>query len=118
MQNGTRFLSVDLGASSGRVMAAHWDGRHFELEELHRFANGGVRAGDRLFWDVLRIWSEMLAGFARFKARYGESPASVFDRFLESFGDCWARRKLCTALEEYISSGYVRSVRTNLEDCC
>ena len=77
MQSGGRFLSVDLGASSGRVMAAHWDGHHFELEELHRFANGGVRVGDRLFWDVLHIWSEMQTGFSRFKARYGESPASV-----------------------------------------
>jgi rhamnulokinase len=77
MQNGTRFLSVDLGASSGRVMAVHWDGRHFELEELHRFANGGIRIGDRLFWDVLHIWSEMQAGFTRFKARYAESPVSV-----------------------------------------
>lgn len=77
MQNGPRFLSVDLGASSGRVMAAHWDGRRFELEELHRFANGGVRVRDRLFWDVLHIWSQMLIGFSGFKARYGESPASV-----------------------------------------
>jgi rhamnulokinase len=77
MQNSARFLSVDLGASSGRVMAAHWDGRRFELEELHRFANGGVRVGDRLFWDVLHIWSEMQTGFSRFKVRYGESPASI-----------------------------------------
>ncbi len=77
MQNGARFLSVDLGASSGRVMAAHWDGRRFELEEMHRFANGGVRVGDRLFWDVLHIWSQMQIGFSRFKTRYGESPVSV-----------------------------------------
>jgi rhamnulokinase len=77
MQNGARFLSVDLGASSGRVMAAHWDVRRFELEELHRFANGGVRVGDRVFWDVLHIWSQMEIGFSTFKARYGESPASV-----------------------------------------
>jgi rhamnulokinase len=77
MQDGARFLSVDLGASSGRVMAALWDGCRFELEELHRFANGGVRVGDRLFWDVLHIWSQMQIGFSRFKARYGESPTSV-----------------------------------------
>jgi rhamnulokinase len=77
MQNDARFLSVDLGASSGRVMAAHWNGRRFELEEMHRFANGGVRVADRLFWDVLHIWSQMQIGFSRFKALYGESPASV-----------------------------------------
>jgi len=72
-----RFIAVDLGASSGRVMAAQWDGRHFELEELLRFGNGGIRAGDRLFWDVLHIWSEIKAGLSKFSARYGESPASI-----------------------------------------
>ena len=58
-------------------MAAHWDGRRFELEEMHRFANGGVRVSDRLFWDVLHIWSQMLIGFFTFKVRYRESPTSV-----------------------------------------
>lgn len=32
-------LAVDLGAESGRVMAAHFDGTQLNLEELHRFAN-------------------------------------------------------------------------------
>ncbi len=77
MQNGARFLSVDLGASSGRIMAARWDGRRFELEEMHRFANGGVRVGDRLYWDVLHIWSQVQQGFSKFKARYAQNPASV-----------------------------------------
>ena len=71
------FLSVDLGASSGRVMVAHWDGRRFELEELHRFGNGGIRVGDRLYWDALHIWSEMEAGLSKFSARYQESPAAI-----------------------------------------
>ena len=77
MGSSASFISVDLGASSGRVMAAHWDGRRFALEELHRFTNGGVRAGDRLYWDALHIWSQIQAGFSKFKTRYQSSPVSV-----------------------------------------
>jgi rhamnulokinase len=77
MGGSAHFISVDLGASSGRVMAAHWDGRRFALEELHRFTNSGVRAGDRLYWDVLHIWSEMQAGFLKFKTQTHHSPVAI-----------------------------------------
>ena len=54
-----RVVAVDLGATSGRVMAAR--GRRatpavLDLVEVHRFANGGVRAPDgSLRWDIRRI---------------------------------------------------------------
>ena len=53
------FLAFDLGAESGRGVLGHCDGEKFELEEVHRFPNGGVRVLDSLHWDVLRLWSEM-----------------------------------------------------------
>ena len=34
--------AVDLGAESGRVMVARFDGRHLDLEEAHRFPNRPV----------------------------------------------------------------------------
>jgi rhamnulokinase len=71
------FVAVDLGASSGRVMDCRWNGARFELEELHRFANGGVRVGSSLHWDALRIWSEIQAGLLKFRAAHGEVPAGV-----------------------------------------
>lgn len=71
------FLAVDLGASSGRVMDCRWDGSRFELHELHRFANGGVRLGDDLHWDVLRIWSEIQAGLLRFRVAEQGTPAAI-----------------------------------------
>src|SRR5215471_14331294 len=77
MGSSASFISVDLGASSGRVTAAHWDGQRFSLEELHRFTNGGVRAADRLYWDVLHIWSQIQAGLSKFKGRYQGNPVSV-----------------------------------------
>ena len=47
------------------------------MEELHRFANGGVRIGNSLYWDVLNIWSQMLEGLARYRSRFPGSPESV-----------------------------------------
>jgi rhamnulokinase len=77
MQAVDSFLGVDLGASSGRVMAGHWDGRRFQLEEVHRFANAGVCLKDRIFWDVLNIWQQILQGFSRFHAHHRACPVSI-----------------------------------------
>ncbi len=77
MQATASFLGVDLGASSGRVMAGHWDGRRFQMEELHRFPNGGVCISDRTYWDALSIWRQMLQGFSRFSAIHRRCPLSL-----------------------------------------
>jgi rhamnulokinase len=77
MQEAMKFVAVDLGASSGRVMVGLWDGRRFSLEELHRFSNGGVSVRGNVDWDLLRIWSEIQSGLTRYKARFGDSPAGV-----------------------------------------
>jgi len=59
-------VAIDLGASGGRVMVGRFGaGGRVELHEAHRFANGGVRVGDTLHWDALRIWSEIRVGLAR-----------------------------------------------------
>lgn len=57
-----RLAAVDLGASSGRVMAGTVGPDRLTLEEVRRFPNGGVRAGSTLYWDILGIHREMLAG--------------------------------------------------------
>ncbi|MET0234010.1 MAG: rhamnulokinase family protein [Kibdelosporangium sp.] len=61
-----RLAAVDLGASSGRVMAGSVGPAHLAIEEVHRFANGAVRIGHRagstLHWDVLGIYRETLKG--------------------------------------------------------
>ena len=49
------YLGVDLGAESGRVVAGLFAGRSVRLEQLHRFANGPVRVGDTLRWNVLGL---------------------------------------------------------------
>ncbi|MEV0073203.1 rhamnulokinase family protein [Amycolatopsis sp. NPDC050768] len=61
-----RVAAVDLGATSGRVMAGTVGPGRLELEEVRRFPNGGVRVanatGSTLHWDVLGLYREVLAG--------------------------------------------------------
>ena len=77
MSANLSFLAVDLGASSGRVMDCRWDGARFELQELHRFPNAGVRVGESLHWDALRIWSEIQVGLMKFRALRSEIPTGI-----------------------------------------
>ena len=70
-------LAVDLGASSGRVVAALFDGKSIQLEEVIRFDNGGVSANDHLYWDVLRQWSSIQQGLRAAHAKYGDRIASI-----------------------------------------
>jgi rhamnulokinase len=60
-----RYLAVDLGAESGRVVLGRFDGGRVSLEEVHRFPNTPVRLPDGLHWDVLRFHSEIKDGLAK-----------------------------------------------------
>ena len=56
------FLAVDLGASSGRVMAGLFNGNRLRLEQVHRFDNRPVVAAGHMHWDALALWSAVLDG--------------------------------------------------------
>jgi rhamnulokinase len=75
--NGRTYLAVDLGASSGRVVAGQFDGRRLTLEETHRFENGGVAIGDHLYWNLLGLWSAVQDGLRASAARFGGRISSV-----------------------------------------
>lgn len=59
MPQHTNLLAIDLGAESGRGILGRFDGSMITLEVLHRFANGPVTIREMLYWDPLRLWSEM-----------------------------------------------------------
>jgi rhamnulokinase len=65
---GLRVAAVDLGATSGRVMAATVGEGALELSEVHRFPNAAVAEGDSLFWDVQALRNGMLDGLAEIAA--------------------------------------------------
>ena len=72
-----KFLAFDLGAESGRGFAGLFDGRRVVLDELRRFPNGPVRIMDSIFWDVLRLFSEMKDCIRVFVSRYGKEADGI-----------------------------------------
>lgn len=46
-------------------MIGRFDGERLALEELHRFTNGPVQVHGTLYWDTLRMFSEVKAGLAQ-----------------------------------------------------
>lgn len=65
MTNTPVHLAVDLGASSGRVIAGRIEDGKLTLEEVHRFANDPVMIQDSLQWDVHGLWAEILTGLRK-----------------------------------------------------
>jgi rhamnulokinase len=59
-----RFLAVDLGAESGRVMAGDLQHGVLALTEIHRFPNRAVSRDGTLRWDIGTIWRQVQAGLA------------------------------------------------------
>ena len=54
-----RFLAFDLGAESGRAMAAELAAGVLTLSEICRFPNEPVRVDGSLYWDAPRLWLHM-----------------------------------------------------------
>ena len=71
------YLAIDLGAGSGRVMAAAFDGKKLSLEEVSRWESRPVKIGASFHWDVEAIFSSILGGLRAAKARYGNSIESI-----------------------------------------
>ena len=60
-----KFIAVDLGASSGRVIVGILENQKITLEEIHRFENGPEERGSSLFWNLSRIFTEVKAGIRK-----------------------------------------------------
>ncbi|MGB0098647.1 MAG: rhamnulokinase family protein [Nocardioides sp.] len=85
MSEPVRVAAVDLGATSGRVMACRVGARSLHLEELHRFSNGAVPVRGALYWDVLGIHREVLVGI-REVARTGRLHGIGVDSWAVDYG--------------------------------
>jgi sugar (pentulose or hexulose) kinase len=77
MTSGKVFLAVDLGAGSGRVMAAKVDSTRLELEEIHRFDNPGTDLPGGSFWNIIGLYREIIEGLRRAVELHGPSIVSI-----------------------------------------
>ena len=73
-----RYLAFDIGAESGRAIIGDLRDGKLTLSEVHRFANGGVRVKDSLYWDILGLWREVKNGM-RAAAQSGDVAAVGVD---------------------------------------
>ncbi|XZE21227.1 rhamnulokinase [Pirellulaceae bacterium SH449] len=71
------FLAIDLGASSGRVIAVELLENELSLQEVHRFENQPIGIGKRLLWDVLGLWNQVEQGLGKAAHMYGSRIRSV-----------------------------------------
>lgn len=82
----TSVLAYDLGAGSGRAIVGRLTDKRIETEELHRFANDPVQVGDRLHWDILRLYHEMKQALLKGKHRGLEVKSLGIDTWAVDFG--------------------------------
>ncbi len=71
------FIAVDLGAGSGRVIAARTDLNRLHLEDIHRFDNPGTDLPGGSYWNVLGLYREILEGLRRAVEKHGEAIVSI-----------------------------------------
>ncbi len=74
------FAAIDLGASSGRIVAGVFEGNSLELNEVARFKNGPIEVGGELHWDFDRVYRSILEGLISlgdFAASRGQKVVSI-----------------------------------------
>lgn len=64
MSKTLKMLAIDLGASSGRGIVGKFDGEKITLEENHRFTNDPVNIHGALYWDTLKLFTEIKQAIA------------------------------------------------------
>ena len=70
------YLSVDLGASSGRHILFWMENGFMKMEEIYRFENGMKNADGKLLWDTEHIFGQIVAGMKEC-SRLGKIPVSM-----------------------------------------
>ena len=77
MTNSEIVVAVDLGASSGRVIAAELLPNRIQLSDVHRFENAPVPMGSRLHWNIHGLWQQIEKGLGLAASEYGDRIESV-----------------------------------------
>ncbi|MHC4331177.1 MAG: FGGY family carbohydrate kinase, partial [Planctomycetota bacterium] len=90
-----KYIAVDLGAESGRVMVGSISAGKLVLEEIHRFGNGPIEEDGSLRWDFNGLLSEIKIGIGKAAATAGVEVKGIgIDSWGVDFGLLDAEGKL------------------------
>ncbi len=81
-----RYVAVDLGAESGRVIAGVFDGAQLNVEEIYRFDNVPLRRGAQLHWNSRQIMNDIVRGLERLSAQGTDVSSVAVDTWGIDFG--------------------------------
>ncbi len=81
-----KVAAVDLGADSGRVMLASYDGQHLTQKEVYRFPNRPVTLNKHRFWNIRALWDEMLIGLRKARQLAGSLDSIGVDTWGIDYG--------------------------------
>ncbi len=71
------YAAVDIGASSGRVLAGWIEDGKMTYTEVYRFDNEQRRVSGHDCWDVEALYEHVLAGLRAVKSKTGIAPATI-----------------------------------------
>ena len=66
--HSTSYLSIDLGATSGRTIVATYDGERIAMRELTRFETIQIHRDGHIYWDLGHLYDEILLALRKVKA--------------------------------------------------
>jgi len=72
-----KYLAIDLGAESGRIMEGVIVDGVFKMTEIQRFPTRMFSLHGSYFWDIYRFYEEILNGFRKFFALNNQMPVSI-----------------------------------------
>lgn len=81
-----RFLAIDLGAETGRVILGTLKDEKLYLEEVHRFVNRPVEILGRLYWNVTQIFQDIKDGLTKAFVKYKDIESIGIDTWGVDFG--------------------------------
>jgi rhamnulokinase len=80
------FGAIDVGASSGRVVAGIVNDQTVTITTVHRFGNSVSLVDGHLRWDFEQIWAGIVEGLARLAAAYPEVESVGIDTWGCDYG--------------------------------
>src|SRR4029453_9221960 len=99
-------VTVDLGATSGRVVVGRLERGRLEVAEVHRFRNEPSGSGREQHWNTDELFAQTIVGLQRAAAELDDAAASLgVTAWGVDVGLLDANHKLLAPIQHYRAAG-------------